>query len=70
MFFVDPVTAVRKCEVIEDGYVSFAVWVQRANLSSTVADVIDRFVGVRQDPDAPDGPFAAPGKLLESGNAR
>jgi ubiquinone/menaquinone biosynthesis C-methylase UbiE len=69
MFFVDPVTAVREAlrVILEDGYVSFAVWgPKEANpFFSTVSDVIDRFVEVpREDPDAPDAfRFAIPGKL-------
>ena len=69
MFFVDPVTAVRETlrVILEDGYVSFAVWgPKEANpFFSTVSDVIDRFVEVpREDPDAPDTfRFALPGKL-------
>src|SRR5438094_5031054 len=69
MFFVDPVTAVREAlrVILEDGYVSFAVWgPKEANpFFSTVTDVIDRFVEVPpQDPDAPDAfRFAVPGKL-------
>ncbi len=69
MFFVDPVTAVRESlrVILEDGYVSFAVWgPKEANpFFSTVTDVIDRFVeSARQDPDAPDAfRFAAAGKL-------
>src|SRR5438876_5796712 len=69
MFFVDPVTGVREAlrVIVEDGYVSFAVWgPKEANpFFSTIADVIDRFVeSPRQDPDAPDAfRFAAPGKL-------
>src|SRR5712691_9079334 len=69
MFFVDPVTAVREAlrVIVEDGYVSFAVWgPKEANpFFSTITDVIDRFVeSPRQDPDAPDAfRFAAPGKL-------
>jgi hypothetical protein len=53
--------------ILEDGYVSFAVWgPKEANpFFSTVSDVIDRFVEVpREDPDAPDTfRFALPGKL-------
>ena len=69
MFFVDPITAVREAVrvILEDGYVSFAVWdPKEANpFFSTVTDVIDRFVeSPRQDPDAPDAfRFAVPGKL-------
>jgi len=69
MFFVDPVTAVREAlrVILEDGYVSFAVWgPKEANpFFSTVSDVIDQFVEVpREDPDAPDTfRFALPGKL-------
>ncbi|PYL70055.1 MAG: hypothetical protein DMF22_10280, partial [Verrucomicrobia bacterium] len=69
MFFVDPVTAVREAlrVILEDGYVSFAVWgPKEANpFFSTVTDVMDRFVeSARQDPDAPDAfRFAVPGKL-------
>jgi hypothetical protein len=71
MFFVDPVTAVREAlrVILEDGYVSFAVWgPKEANpFFSTVTDVIDRFVeSPQQDPDAPDAfRFAVPGKLAE-----
>ncbi len=50
MFFVDPVTAVREAlrVILEDGYVSFAVWgPKEANpFFSTITDVIDRFVEV------------------------
>src|SRR5436309_2150720 len=79
MFFVDPVTAVREAlrVILEDGYVSFAVWgPKEANpFFSTVTDVIDRFVEVPpQDPDAPDAfRFAVPGKLagiLENADAK
>jgi ubiquinone/menaquinone biosynthesis C-methylase UbiE len=79
MFFVDPVTAVREAlrVILEDGYVSFAVWgPKEANpFFSTVTDVIDRFVEVpRQDPDAPDAfRFSVPGKLagiLENADAK
>src|SRR5437773_6340172 len=79
MFFVDPVTAVREAlrVILEDGYVSFAVWgPKEANpFFSTITDVIDRFVEVpREDPDAPDAfRFAAPGKLagiLENADAK
>ena len=79
MFFVDPVTAVREAlrVILEDGYVSFAVWgPKEANpFFSTVTDVMDRFVeSARQDPDAPDAfRFAAPGKLagiLENADAK
>src|SRR6266699_1399012 len=69
MFFVDPVTAVREAlrVILEDGYVSFAVWgPKEANpFFSTITDVIDRFVEVPPlDPDAPDAfRFAATGKL-------
>jgi len=71
MFFVDPVTAVREAlrVILEDGYVSFAVWgPKEANpFFSTITDVMDRFVeSARQDPDAPDAfRFAVPGKLAE-----
>jgi len=79
MFFVDPVTAVREVlrVILEDGYVSFAVWgPKEANpFFSTVTDVMDRFVeSARQDPDAPDAfRFAVPGKLagiLENDGAK
>jgi len=79
MFFVDPVTAVREAlrVILEDGYVSFAVWgPQEANpFFSTITDVVDRFVEVPpQDPDAPDAfRFAVPGKLagiLENADAK
>ena len=79
MFFVDPVTAVREAlrVILEDGYVSFAVWgPKEANpFFSTVTDVMDRFVeSARQDPDAPDAfRFAVPGKLagiLENDGAK
>ena len=79
MFFVDPVTAVREAlrVILEDGYVSFAVWgPKEANpFFSTITDVIDRFVEVPpQDPDAPDAfRFAVPGKLagiLENADAK
>jgi len=79
MFFVDPVTAVREAlrVILEDGYVSFAVWgPKEANpFFSTVTDVMDRFVeSARQDPDAPDAfRFAVPGKLagiLENADAK
>src|SRR5947208_15029209 len=69
MFFVDPVTAVRETlrVILEDGYVSFAVWgPKEANpFFSTVTDVMDRFVeSAGQDPVAPDAfRFAVPGKL-------
>ena len=79
MFFVDPITAVREAlrVILEDGYVSFAVWgPKEANpFFSTVTDVMDRFVeSARQDPDAPDAfRFAVPGKLagiLENADAK
>src|SRR6266581_3061931 len=79
MFFVDPVTAVREAlrVILEDGYVSFAVWgPKEANpFFSTITDVVDRFVEVPpQDPDAPDAfRFAVPGKLagiLENADAK
>jgi len=79
MFFVDPVTAVREVlrVILEDGYVSFAVWgPKEANpFFSTVTDVMDRFVeSAGQDPDAPDAfRFAVPGKLagiLENDGAK
>src|SRR6266566_6492402 len=79
MFFVDPVTAVREAlrVILEDGYVSFAVWGPKEvnPFFSTVTDVIDRFVEVpRQDPDAPDAfRFSVPGKLagiLENADAK
>src|SRR5436190_14772099 len=79
MFFVDPVTAVREAlrVILEDGYVSFAVWgPKEANpFFSTVTEVIDRFVEVPPlDPDAPDAfRFAVPGKLagiLENDGAK
>ena len=79
MFFVDPVTAVREAlrVILEDGYVSFAVWgPKEANpFFSTITDVIDRFVEAPQeDPDAPDAfRFALPGKLagiLENAGAK
>ena len=79
MFFVDPVTAVREAlrVILEDGYVSFAVWgPKEANpFFSTITDVMDRFVeSARQDPDAPDAfRFAVPGKLagiLENADAK
>ena len=79
MFFVDPVTAVREAlrVILEDGYVSFAVWgPKEANpFFSTVTDVMDRFVEVPPlDPDAPDAfRFAVPGKLagiLENDGAK
>src|SRR5437773_11911187 len=80
MFFVDPVTAVREAlrVILEDGYVSFAVWgPKEANpFFSTITDVIDRFVEVprQDDPDAPDVfRFAVPGKLagiLKSAGAK
>ena len=69
MFFVDPFSAVREAlrVILEDGYVSFAVWGPKDvnPFFSTVTDVIDRFVEVpRQDPDAPDTfRFAVPGEL-------
>jgi ubiquinone/menaquinone biosynthesis C-methylase UbiE len=69
MFFVDPATAMREAlrVIVEDGYVSFAVWgPQAANpFFSIITEVIDRFVEV--PPEAPDAPdpfrFAVPGKL-------
>jgi len=79
MFFVDPVTAVREAlrVILEDGYVSFAVWGRKeANpFFSTITEVIDRFVEVPPlDPDAPDAfRFAVPGKLagiLENDGAK
>ena len=79
MFFVDPVTAVREAlrVILEDGYVSFAVWgPKEANpFFSTITDVMDRFVeSAPQDPDAPDAfRFAVPGKLagiLEDADAK
>jgi len=79
MFFVDPVTAVRESlrVILEDGYVSFAVWgPKEANpFFSTITEVIDRFVEVPPlDPDAPDAfRFAVPGKLagiLENDGAK
>src|SRR5438552_11929184 len=79
MFFGDPVAGVREAlrVILEDGYVSFAVWGPKAaNPSvSTVTDVMGRFVeSARQDPDAPDAfRFAAPGKLagiLENADAK
>ncbi len=79
MFFVDPVTAVREAlrVILEDGYVSFAVWgPKEANpFFSTITDVMDRLVEVPpQDPDAPDAfRFAVPGKLagiLENAEAK
>ena len=78
MFFVDPVAAVGEAlrVILEDGYVSFAVWgPKEANpFFSTVTEVIDRFVEIPpQDPDAPDAfRFAVPGKLagiLENADA-
>jgi ubiquinone/menaquinone biosynthesis C-methylase UbiE len=79
MFFVDPATAVREAlrVIVEDGYVSFAVWgLKQANpFFSTITDVIDRFVEVPpEDPDAPDAfRFADHGKLaaiLETADAK
>src|SRR5438874_7528583 len=79
MFFVDPVTAAREAlrVILEDGYVSFAVWGRKeANpFFSTITEVIDRFVEVPPlDPDAPDAfRFAVPGKLagiLENDGAK
>src|SRR5438874_9286450 len=79
MFFVDPATAVREAlrVILEDGYVSFAVWgPKEANpFFSAITDVIDRFVEVPPlDPDAPDAfRFAVPGKLagiLENADAK
>src|SRR5205809_7860505 len=79
MFFVDPVTAVREAlrVILEDGYVSFAVWgPKEANpFFSTVTDVIDRFVeSPLEDPNAPDAfRFAVPGRLagiLENADAK
>src|SRR6266481_966509 len=79
MFFADPVAAVGEAlrVILEDGYVSFAVWgPKEANpFFSTVTDVIDGFVEVpSQDPDAPDAfRFAVPGKLagiLENADAK
>lgn len=69
MFFADPGTAVREAlrVVLNDGYVSFAVWgAKEANpFFSSVSDVFDRFVeSPTEDPDTPDAfRFAAPGKL-------
>jgi SAM-dependent methyltransferase len=69
MFFVDPVTAVRKAlrVVLKDGRVAFAVWgPKEANpFFSSITDVIDQFLdGLPQDSDAPDVfRFALPGKL-------
>src|SRR5436189_2297362 len=79
MFFVDPVTAVREAlrVILEDGYVSFAVWGPKEvnPFFSTITDVMDRFVeSARLDPDAPDAfRFAVPGKLagiLENADAK
>jgi ubiquinone/menaquinone biosynthesis C-methylase UbiE len=79
MFFLDPLVAMREAlrVILEDGYVSFAVWgPKEANpFFSTVSDVIDQFVEVpREDPDAPDAfRFAVPGKLagiLEKAGAK
>ncbi len=79
MFFVDPVTAVREAlrVILEDGYVSFAVWgpKEASPFFSTITDVVDRFVEVPpQNPDAPDAfRFAVPGKLagiLENADAK
>jgi ubiquinone/menaquinone biosynthesis C-methylase UbiE len=79
MFFIDPAAAVREAlrVILEDGYVSFAVWgPKEANpFFSTATDVLDRFVKVSRDnPDAPDAfRFAVPGKLagiLENAGAK
>src|SRR6266700_7118546 len=79
MFFVDPVTAVREAlrVILEDGYVSFAVWgpKEASPFFSTITDVVDRFVEVPpQNPDAPDAfRFAVPGRLagiLENADAK
>jgi ubiquinone/menaquinone biosynthesis C-methylase UbiE len=68
MFFVNPVTAVREAlrVLFNDGYVAFAVWgPKEANpFFSIITDVIDQFLEVPPDSDAPDTfRFAFPGKL-------
>jgi ubiquinone/menaquinone biosynthesis C-methylase UbiE len=68
MFFVDPATAVREAlrVVLKDGSVAFAVWgPKEANpFFSSISDVVDQFLEIPPDPDAPDAfRFAVPGKL-------
>jgi ubiquinone/menaquinone biosynthesis C-methylase UbiE len=68
MFFVDPATAVREAlrVVLKDGSVAFAVWgPKEANpFFSSISDVMDQFLEIPPDPDAPDAfRFAVPGKL-------
>jgi hypothetical protein len=78
MFFVDPVIAVRETlrVLLKDGRVAFAVWGPKEvnPFFSTITDVIDQFLQVPPDSDAPDAfRFAVPGKLagiLEQADAK
>jgi ubiquinone/menaquinone biosynthesis C-methylase UbiE len=78
MFFADPVAAVRETlrVVLGDGCVAFAVWSSKgANpFFSSISDVIDQFLEIPPDSDAPDAfRFAAPRKLagiLEQAGAK
>jgi ubiquinone/menaquinone biosynthesis C-methylase UbiE len=78
MFFVDPAAAVREAlrVVLNDGCVAFAVWgPKEANpFFSSISDVIDEFLEVPPDSEAPDAfRFAVPGKLagiLEHADAK
>lgn len=78
MFFADPAIAVREAlrVVRKDGRVAFAVWgPKEANpFFSTMTDVVDRFLEVPPDSDAPDTfRFGVPGKLagkLEQADAK
>jgi len=78
MFFVDPLAAVQQALRVlhKDGCITFAVWgAKDANpFFSSITDVIDKFLNVSEDSDAPDAfRFALPRKLagiLEQANAK
>jgi ubiquinone/menaquinone biosynthesis C-methylase UbiE len=78
MFFVHPATAVREAlrVVLKEGRVAFAVWgPKEANpFFSSMTDVIDQFLEIPPDSDAPDAfRFALPAKLagvLEQADAK